>query len=102
MPPYTRAPRRPAPRPAPPAPRRRATLCQPAGPCAGGSLKQCIRLHAERQREAARGGPKVHVPFRESILTRLLAESFEASDARLAWHTLNCIEFIHCICVKMC
>ena len=83
------APPRAPPRAAPPAPRRRATLCQPAGPCAGGSLKQCIRLHAERQREAARGGPKVHVPFRESILTRLLAESFEASDARLA--VLGCV-----------
>ena len=29
------------------------------------------------------------MPFRESILTRLLAESFEASDARLA--VLGCV-----------
>ena len=49
------------------------------------ALKQCIRLHAERQRCGGKG----HVPFRESVLTRLLAESFEAADARMA--VLGCV-----------
>ena len=49
------------------------------------ALKQCIRLHAERQRCGGKG----HVPFRESVLTRLLAESFEAPDARMA--VLGCV-----------
>ena len=46
---------------------------------------QCIRLHAERQRSGGKG----HVPYRESVLTRLLAESFEAADSRMA--VLGCV-----------
>ena len=49
------------------------------------ALKQCIRLHAER----AQNGGKGHVPFRESVLTRLLAESFEAAETKLV--VLGCV-----------
>ena len=43
------------------------------------ALKQCVRLHAERQRHGGKG----HVPFRDSLLTRLLSRCFEVRWCRV-------------------
>ena len=43
------------------------------------ALKQCVRIHGERQRHGCKG----HVPFRDSLLTRLLSRCFEGSNCAL-------------------
>ena len=48
------------------------------------ALKQCVRMYAERAK-TGRG----HMPFRDSLLTRLLAESFNQSTCRLS--VLGCV-----------
>ncbi len=40
------------------------------------ALKQCVRLFGERERTGKRS---LHVPFRDSTLTRLLADSFDGA-----------------------
>ena len=48
------------------------------------ALKQCVRKHGERTRNG-----RAHVPYRESLLTRILAPVFECADARLA--VIGCV-----------
>lgn len=43
------------------------------------ALKQCVRAYGERARTG-----RTHIPFRDSLLTRLLASSFDGSCCRLA------------------
>ena len=49
------------------------------------ALKQCVRAHARR----IRGEKNVRMPFRDSLLTRMLAPSFDESRCRLA--VLGCV-----------
>ena len=49
------------------------------------ALKNCVRKHGERMRR----GKASHVPYRESLLTRILAPVFECADARLA--VIGCV-----------
>ncbi|KAL1527163.1 hypothetical protein AB1Y20_015843 [Prymnesium parvum] len=44
------------------------------------ALKQCVRMFAERQRSGGKG----HIPFRDSLLTRLLSRSFEGKNCALS------------------
>jgi len=46
------------------------------------ALKECVRFR--RLKFAASGNPSVHVPYRNSPLTRVLAECFVRNDAGLA------------------
>ena len=45
------------------------------------ALKECFRLHSQRRRNPHKA---VHVPFRSSNLTRVLADCFTSAEARMA------------------
>jgi len=52
------------------------------------ALKECIRFRAKEQRQAKAAGDEerrqVHVPYRGSVLTRVLSDSFTRPGSRLA------------------